>query len=206
MGNVKGGKGCFWWSLSGLNSYNIRLYSSYKRPYKKFKEDVVVNILVFEEDRTGFLQVHSVDERNCTIVPVRLYVIPSRCPRRADEHKQNKPQLRSQALRRLFLHYYTKTCYLIKNAESRSSWMQWIYNFITAFPFLFHVKIIPTIGTAHGKRYGTRNLGLSLHGKGFLSTGPTYFQLYSETAFCSHQGSLNRLWKYLLATFTISWP
>ena len=180
MGNVKEGKRCFWYSLSGLNSYNIRLDSSYKRPYKKFKEDVVVNILVFEEDRTGFLQVHSIDERNCTIIPVRLYVIPSRRPWRADEHKQNKPQLRPQTLRRLFLRYCTKTCYLIKNPESHNSWMQWIYNFISGFPFIFHVKIILIINTVHGKTYGARNLGPSLHRKGLLSIGPTQFQLHSS--------------------------
>lgn len=107
--------------FSGLKSYSVRLDSSYKRPYKKFKEDVVVYILVFKEDRTGFLQVHSVDERNCTIIPVRLYVIPSGRPRRADEGKQNKPQLRSQAPRKHFLQHNTKTYYLIKNTESHSS-------------------------------------------------------------------------------------
>lgn len=58
----------------------------------------------------------------------------------------------------------------------------------------------------HGKGYGIRNLGPSLHGKGLLSIGSIYFQLYSATAFCNHHGSLNRLWKYLLATFTTPWP
>lgn len=70
MGNVKGEKSCFCWSLSGPKSYNLKLDSPHKMPYKKFKEDVVVNILIFKEDRTRFLQVHSVDERNCTIIPV----------------------------------------------------------------------------------------------------------------------------------------
>lgn len=185
MGNAKGGKSWFWWSLSGFNSYNIRLDSSYKRPYKKFKEDIVVNILVFEEDRTRFLQVHSIDERNCTIIPVRLDVIPSRCPRRADEHKQNKPQLRSETLRRLFLLYYSKTCYLIKNPESHNSYLQWIYKFIIGIPFIFYVNMILFIKNMRGKRYGTRNLGPSLHRKGSLSIGPiTLGKQPSATTMC----------------------
>lgn len=55
----------------------------YEKPYKELKEDVVVHILVLKEDIAWLLQVHSVDQRDSAVIPVRLYIVPTRKPRRA---------------------------------------------------------------------------------------------------------------------------
>ena len=57
----------------------------YEKPYKELKEDVVVHVLVLKEDVARLLQVHSVDQRHSAVITVRLYIVPTRKPRRAVE-------------------------------------------------------------------------------------------------------------------------
>lgn len=56
--------------------------------HKEFKQQVVVWILVLKTDRALFLQMDSIDERDCAFISVGLQIVSLRHPGRAAKNRK----------------------------------------------------------------------------------------------------------------------
>ena len=71
-------------NLSAMTITFIHMFAFRERlcdTHKELKQQVVVWILILKADRALFLQMNSIDERDCTLIPVGLQIISLRHPR-----------------------------------------------------------------------------------------------------------------------------